>query len=850
MVNKKGFRIQDSGFRRLLLGLALLLAPGTWRLVNKKGFRIQDSGFSDLEPGVRGRGSSSALALLCILFCSSLVPALRDHSSLLFAQQPQAQGGQPLYPVNAKYVNGVAPGFWPTAGSGLTLNLSAGTANCGGIVTYAGGMLTMAASATNYVYLNMSSSCTPGVNTTGFGSNIPIATVVTGASAITSITDMRTMFFSSVGVNGAAVPGGLPSTGTNGLGQIVPGSLLGNNSNVLDCTLPQFNSSGADFSVRVNACLAAVIAAGGGTADARGFPTSNTMSVSISVGSGSIPVTLLLPVGTITRASGVQFILYSVSRVRGCGQGEGGSPLPTVIASGSGDTSAVFASGTGSNPLYNPVVSDLVITGGGAGMIGIDLPTAIFGRFDNVTSQADVSVVIGGTPSCACYNIFTNCKVGGSYGYKFLATAIQNQVFGGSATGSITGIYIAANANKNDFYSVDTETGGSAASYDIFSNANSIYSPYLEATGAITLESGVASNYIVGTGSIPSVTDSSGNCTNFVMLTGGGGGNYGYAPCDLTGRNLYFGNDMSAGGNNQTERISPNGANGPGLDLYFVGYPISAYGHYGHAGLNVGLLGSTAGHADAGMVTIAQIPTPSAPTVTATGGTGTNYSYAVVCHDWNGGVTLPSSFTTVSGPASLSGTAYNTITPANVDGCQYYDVLKTNTSTSLRTGAGGNAPSYRDTGQATASYSPPSRNTTGDAIVAGEGCFGGNCLSYPLAAGWIPSQPYDVAMFYPGVPGNAQLLARVTFTRTVTFPPGLTASQGSSGEAATSSAVVTFYHNGGSFGTCTFAGGASTCTFASSSGATFSAGDVLTAVGPVTADTTLGDIALTIVGAR
>ena len=71
---------------------------------------------------------------------------------IAFSQQPQAQGGQPVYPVNAKYVQGIGPGFWPTAGSGLTLNLTSGTAYCGAppaLVSYAGGSLTLTADATN-----------------------------------------------------------------------------------------------------------------------------------------------------------------------------------------------------------------------------------------------------------------------------------------------------------------------------------------------------------------------------------------------------------------------------------------------------------------------------------------------------------------------------------------------------------------------------------------------------------------------------------------------------------------------------------------------------------------------------
>lgn len=112
------------------------------------------------------------------------------------AQQPQTQTA-PTYAVNAKYVNGVAPGYAPTAGSGLTLNLGPGTANCGSgtIVTYAAAGLTMTASTTNYVYLNTAASCVPAVKTSTFvAADIPIAQVVTSSSAITQITDDRTLF--------------------------------------------------------------------------------------------------------------------------------------------------------------------------------------------------------------------------------------------------------------------------------------------------------------------------------------------------------------------------------------------------------------------------------------------------------------------------------------------------------------------------------------------------------------------------------------------------------------------------------------------------------------------------------
>ena len=111
-----------------------------------------------------------------------------------WAQQPQTQTA-PTISVNARYVNGVAPGYAPTAGAGLILNLSSGTANCyGTIVTYAGGTLTMAASSTNAVYLNTSASCVPAKGSGFSTSTLPLAIVTTSSSAILSISDVRTPF--------------------------------------------------------------------------------------------------------------------------------------------------------------------------------------------------------------------------------------------------------------------------------------------------------------------------------------------------------------------------------------------------------------------------------------------------------------------------------------------------------------------------------------------------------------------------------------------------------------------------------------------------------------------------------
>src|SRR6266571_1014351 len=89
---------------------------------------------------------------------------LASRFSLLTSAQAQQLSTQtaPLFAVNAQYVQGVAPGYWPTAGAGLVLNIAAGTAICHSAPTnYAGDALTLAPSATNYVYLDPAANCAP-----------------------------------------------------------------------------------------------------------------------------------------------------------------------------------------------------------------------------------------------------------------------------------------------------------------------------------------------------------------------------------------------------------------------------------------------------------------------------------------------------------------------------------------------------------------------------------------------------------------------------------------------------------------------------------------------------------------
>lgn len=152
--------------------------------------------------------------------CVRVIFALATLACLMvpgFAQQPQTSS--PAFPpYNVKYVDGVGPGYWPTRGSGLTLNLTAGTSICSSVpTTYAGGTLAMTNNTTNYVYLNTASSCVPAVKTTAFVAlDIPIAVVVTSSGSITAngITDLRIAPTNSSFFN-PAIPGVIGGTTPN-----------------------------------------------------------------------------------------------------------------------------------------------------------------------------------------------------------------------------------------------------------------------------------------------------------------------------------------------------------------------------------------------------------------------------------------------------------------------------------------------------------------------------------------------------------------------------------------------------------------------------------------------------------
>jgi hypothetical protein len=106
----------------------------------------------------------------------------------------------------------------------------------------------------------------------------------------------------------------------------------------------------------------------------------------------------------------------------------------------------------------------------------------------------------------------------------------------------------------------------------------------------------------------------------------------------------------------------------------------------------------------------------------------------------------------------------------------------------------------------------------------------------------------DLVVSIPGVIASSEHLAVVAFARTTVFPAGLSGSIAKARVAATGSTVLSLLKNGIQFGTVTFAASGTTGTFAAASDTTFTAGDVLSIIGQASADATLADVSVTLLG--
>lgn len=148
---------------------------------------------------------------------------------------------------------------------------------------------------------------------------------------------------------------------------------------------------------------------------------------------------------------------------------------------------------------------------------------------------------------------------------------------------------------------------------------------------------------------------------------------------------------------------------------------------------------------------------------------------------------------------------------------------------------------------------------TGSTGVAGStgltGPTGGVGPTGPTGAGPTgPTGPaatgirYDICTFYPGIPGNSQLILRWQSPRSVTIVAGATNSQASSSAAATGSTTFTIAQNGTPVGTIVWSASGTSGAFTVASQINLVIGDVLTITGPGTADATIADVVVTLAG--
>jgi hypothetical protein len=107
---------------------------------------------------------------------------------------------------------------------------------------------------------------------------------------------------------------------------------------------------------------------------------------------------------------------------------------------------------------------------------------------------------------------------------------------------------------------------------------------------------------------------------------------------------------------------------------------------------------------------------------------------------------------------------------------------------------------------------------------------------------------YDVKDRAFGAIAANQLIVQFVSGRTVTFPAGLTNSQGYAAVVPTASTTFTINANGTDVGTMVFAAGSNTATFTASSSFSLSPGQVLTVTAPASADATIASVSVTLLG--
>lgn len=135
-------------------------------------------------------------------------------------------------------------------------------------------------------------------------------------------------------------------------------------------------------------------------------------------------------------------------------------------------------------------------------------------------------------------------------------------------------------------------------------------------------------------------------------------------------------------------------------------------------------------------------------------------------------------------------------------------------------------------------------------LTAGNGLDGGGDLTADRTFS-LTDPAYDIAMYFPDDPTNAQTMAQLTFAHEVNFPDDFAGSTGLVGTNPTAAATMDIKRDSVSIGTISITTGG-IVTFSTSGGATevFNIGDKLEIINQATADATLADVSISLKGTR
>jgi hypothetical protein len=585
---------------------------------------------------------------------------------------------------------------------------------------------------------------------TGLGGTSPAASMNLGPSglSVSNIAASNAPVCPN-GVNGALTTTGCAiGTGSGGLpvnNPVFSGTLSGPLLNVTassNNTVYADQFAGATWDVRVVAALAQAcpVANPNGTpvtngiVDARGLKGGQTMSATVTMPPNC---ELLLGQGTITRASGAQLLFDSGDSIIGANPALGfvmarGSAF--VGATGDASTAIAYRYGTGGGGAYGVILKDFSIVSTPAGT-GINFQHVTESQIDNVAIEGlSVGIVLGFPGGCDCYNTFSQDLIFTTgYSVELNQYSNQNQFYGGRFQ-STTSSAIYDDGDANTFYAPDLEGASVGLEFGTQAGADGVYSPYVEGnTVDVLIDSGAVGNSIIGGAYLGHVTDNSGNTSNYIFTTGAGANEGGNTPAMWAVNTLRLGGNLY-GGSATGGEISLFGGPDGGAQFNFSAAEVATYGRSGGFPLRVGPLYS-AGASNFSYPTVSKLPDPPTPTLGVVGTAGTTtLTYAVVCYAQNtvtnfAAYSLPSASATITNaPATLSSTNYVTITPACGKGYNGVYILKGGTSGTVELAQTGPNSAVNDQGGSLSSYTPPTRNSTGDMSVGGY--F--NALQYSL----------------------------------------------------------------------------------------------------------------------